>query len=237
MFRIPAGSGLRVSSGAATENAVSGQQLVQETSSIFIDEIPERTGQILRQVLSDHLTPLGEPENPRYRLSARISKISTSEQAVRKDNLATRYLMTMTAKYVLYSYPENRELISSSFTERSNYDVQRSPYATDMAEQAAKERLAKIMGNNIALRVAAFLKGYKDPRNEKTQDNPLAEEQTGDDDEEPENSEEAVEQTGDDEEKETSETESPLLEENDKNASVSAENETIPQEKKKSEEQ
>ena len=172
LLQVPACGFRPLYSGEATEKAVSGERLTEETSSIFIDEISERTGQILRQVLSDRLTPQGEPDNPRYRLSVGISRISISEQAVRRDNLATRYLMTMTVKYILYSYPENKKLMSGSFAGRSNYDVQRSPYATDMAEEKTKERLAKIMGDDVALRVAAFLKGYKDPRLVKTKENP-----------------------------------------------------------------
>ena len=162
-----AGCGFRpLYTGAATENAISGQQAEQRTASVFIDEIADRIGQILHRSLSDRLTPLGEPEKPRYRLSVGVSNISTSQQAVRKDNLATRYLMAMTVRYVLYSYPENQRLTGGNFSQRSAYDVQRSPYATDVAEETTKERLAKIIGNDIALRVAAFLKGYKDPREE-----------------------------------------------------------------------
>ena len=164
-----AGCGFRpLYTGSATKNAVSGQQAEERVASVFIDEIPDRIGQILHRSLSDGLTPLGEPENPRYRLSIEVPKISTSEQAVRKDNLATRYSMEMTAKYTLYSYPENKKLMSGSSLGSSNYDVQRSPYATDMAEEKTKERLAKIIGKDIALRVGAFLKGYKDTRKEKT---------------------------------------------------------------------
>lgn len=215
-------------SGAATENAVSGQQLIQATSSVFIDDIPERTGQILRQVLSDHLTPLGEPENPEYRLSVRISKVSTSEQAVRKDNLATRYLMTMTAKYVLYSYPENRKLMSSNFTERSNYDVQQSPYATDMAEQAAKERLARIMGNNVALRVAAFLKGYKDPRKTQTEAEEIPEDESADNEEkQPDTDEVSDEELTDTEETAVGEEETDEEDEPEENSSDKGENATV----------
>lgn len=149
-------------SGAGTGDSVTEQR----TADIFIDEIPERIGQILHRSLSDRLIPRGEPEHPRYRLTVGISNISNSEQAVRRDNLATRYLMTMTAKYQLSSYPEGKRLLSGSFSQRSAYDVQRSPYATDMAEQSAKERLAQIIGNDVALRVAAFLNGYKDPRDQ-----------------------------------------------------------------------
>ncbi|MBO4643209.1 MAG: hypothetical protein J5716_01205 [Alphaproteobacteria bacterium] len=151
--------------GQETDDAVSGQQLIQEMASVFIDEIPDRIGQILRRSLVDRLTPKGEPENPHYRLFVNISGISTSEQAVRKDNLATRYLMTISVSYKLYSYPENELLLSDSFTGRSGYDVQRSPYATDVAEKAVKERLVKIIGDDIALRLAAFLKSYRPAEN------------------------------------------------------------------------
>ena len=148
-------------SGRGTDDAVSGQQLTQEMASIFIDEIPERAGQILRRTLLDRVTPTGEPEEPHYRLAVRLSDASISEQAVRKDNLATRYLMTLTASYKLYSYPENEVLLSDSVTNRAGYDVQRSPYATDVAEKAVKERLVKIIGDDISLRLAAFLKSHK----------------------------------------------------------------------------
>lgn len=146
--------------GLGTDDSVSGQQLIQETASIFIDEIPERAGQILRRTLADRLTPKGEPEVPHYRLFVKLSDASISEQAVRKDNLATRYEMVLSAHYKLYSYPENKLLLSDSVQERTGYDVQRSPYATDVAERASKERLVKILGDDIALRLAAFLKSY-----------------------------------------------------------------------------
>ena len=146
--------------GQSTQDSISGKQLTQEMASIFIDTIPDRTGQILRQSLENRLTPRGETKDPRYRLSVRLSEAVISQQGVRQDNLATRYMMTFTAYYTLYTYPENRKLLSDSTVGRSSYDVQLSPYATDVAEQTAKERIMKILGNDIALRLAAFLKSY-----------------------------------------------------------------------------
>ncbi len=146
--------------GQGTDDSISGRQLTQEMAAIFIDTIPDRTGQILRQSLANRLTPRGETQNPRYRLSVRLSEAVISQQGVRQDNLATRYVMTFTAYYTLYSYPENKRLLSDSTVGRSSYDVQLSPYATDVAEQTAKERIMKILGDDIALRLAAFLKSY-----------------------------------------------------------------------------
>ena len=45
--------------GAGTDDSVSGQTLTRETAAIFIDEISDRTGQVLRRALSDRLTPRG----------------------------------------------------------------------------------------------------------------------------------------------------------------------------------
>lgn len=146
--------------GRGTDDSISGKRLTQEMAAVFIDEIPDRTGQILHRSLVSRLTPRGEPKDPRYRLSVRLSEAALSQQGVRQDNLATRYVMTFTASYTLYSYPENRRLLSDSTVGRSSYDVQLSPYATDVAEQTAKERVMKILGDDIALRLAAFLKSY-----------------------------------------------------------------------------
>lgn len=147
-------------SGAGTDDAVSGEKLTRETASIFVDEIPERTGQLLHRALVNRLTPRGEPVNPRYRLSVVLSNKSLSEQGVRKDNLATRYVMSYTAHYALYSYPAGEKLLNASAIGHSSYDVQQSPYATDVAERTAQERIMRILGDDIGLRVAAFLKSF-----------------------------------------------------------------------------
>lgn len=92
--------------GQGTDDSISGKQLTQELAAVFIDEIPDRTGQILHRSLVNRLTPHGESQDPRYRLAVRLSEAAISQQGVRQDNLATRYVMTFTAYYTLYSYPE-----------------------------------------------------------------------------------------------------------------------------------
>lgn len=146
--------------GQGTADSISGQQLVDELSSVFIDEIPNREGQVLRRTLLDRMTPTGEPASPHYRLSIRLSGPSISQQGVRQDNLATRYVMRYTANYTLTSYPEGQVLLSDKAIARTSYDVQRSPYSTDMAEASVKERIMKSLGEDISLRLSAFLKTY-----------------------------------------------------------------------------
>lgn len=147
--------------GQGTDGSLAGASVKAEQAAIFIDEIPNRTGQLLRRALLNRLTPAGEPVNPRYRLSVSLSDATISEQGVRKDNLATRYEMSYTGKYTLTSYPDGRKLVSGSTVSRASYDVQKSPYASHAAEEAMKERVMRILGDDIALRVVAYLKSAK----------------------------------------------------------------------------
>lgn len=146
--------------GQGTADSISGKQLTTEMSSVFIDEIPNREGQVLRRTLLGRLSPAGEPEKPHYRLSVHLSEATIFQQGVRQDNLATRYVMSYTAYYTLSSYPENKVLLKDTTVGRISYDVQLSPYATDVAERTSKERVMKIIGDDISLRLAAFLKSY-----------------------------------------------------------------------------
>ncbi len=131
--------------GQSTYSAISGEKLVEETALIFIDEIPDRSGQILRRALKNGLSPKSEAVNPKYRLQVRISDISISEQGLRLDDLATRYVMRYTATYFLYTYPENKNILEDKTIARVSYDVQVSPYATEVAEQAATQRSMTIL--------------------------------------------------------------------------------------------
>lgn len=147
--------------GQGTDSSLDGVSVKAEQAAIFIDEIPDRAGQQLRRALLNRLTPAGEPVNPHYRLSVALSDAAISEQGVRKDNLATRYEMTYRGKYTLSSYPDGKTLLNGNTSARASYDVQKSPYASHAAEEAMKERVMRILGDDIALRVAAYLKSAK----------------------------------------------------------------------------
>jgi len=147
--------------GQGTDSSLDGASVRSEQAAIFIDEIPNREGQLLRRALLNRLTPAGEPVNPHYRLSVVLSNAAISEQGVRKDNLATRYEMSYTSKYTLTSYPDGKTLLNGSTSARASYDVQKSPYASHAAEEAMKERVMRILGDDIALRLAAYLKSAK----------------------------------------------------------------------------
>lgn len=134
--------------------------IVGRQGEVFINEIPEHVGQLLRETLMNRLSPHGNTTSAKYRLAVVLGVPAISSQGVRKDNFATRYQMLYKADYVLTAYPSGEQLTKGSVSERASYDVMVSPYSSDSAEETIKARLMRIIGENISLRIAAYLEQH-----------------------------------------------------------------------------
>ncbi len=124
-------------------------------STIAISLIPDRIGQETRNNLLDSLTPLGQPKNPQYRLE--IAKIveDETEQALRQDITATRIRVKYIAKYTLFDNNYNKILQGDAIS-YSSFDVLSSPYSSTMSRKKTTSETAKILANDITLRLAAY---------------------------------------------------------------------------------
>lgn len=130
----------------------------KEQQKIFIDEISTRQGQILRRQLLSTLNPEGEVKNPKYRLSVHLYPISVSELGTVKDGLATRYRITYHLNFKLFLYPEGKILLQDTLSSFSSYDVLKSPYSSNEAQETMSARLMQTLGTDISIRVSAYLK-------------------------------------------------------------------------------
>ncbi len=124
-------------------------------ASIAILPIPDRIGQELRNSLLDSLTPLGQPKNPHYRLEVDKIVEKETEQALRQDITATRIRVKYTAKYKLFDNNYN-EILSGDSISYSSFDVLSSPYSSTMSRKKTASETAKILANDITLRLAAY---------------------------------------------------------------------------------
>jgi LPS-assembly lipoprotein len=147
----PAGCGFRPLYGDA--GGASARQLAQ----IEIVRIPDRTGQRLRNLLIDRLTPEGQPARPDFRLAVTVTE-SVSELAVRKDESATRANLSLNATFDLTYIGGKEELTHQGFASSINsYNRLTSDYATLAAEDDARERGLRMIAEEIRLRIAAAL--------------------------------------------------------------------------------
>jgi len=114
----------------------------------------ERLGQLIKTDLLDLLTPRGVPENPKYFLYVNPLKEKEYDQALRSDITATRKRIDYKVEYYLM---ENSERVMRGNTVSFvSYDILDNPYAMVTSRKKVQRDAAKIMANDIALRLGAF---------------------------------------------------------------------------------
>ncbi len=126
-----------------------------EMASVKIELIQDRIGQLIRNDLLDKLTPKGEPKHAKYILS--VTKINKQEidQALRNDITATRKKVIYKVSYVLKN-AEYKTLITGNSVAYTGYDILRDPYSTTFAQKKVEKNAAKIIANDISLRLGAY---------------------------------------------------------------------------------
>ena len=126
----------------------------EEMAKIKISPIADRFGQQMRNQLLDLLTPRGVPQKPQYRLDVRVVNRQVIQQAMRQDITATSERVDYKMQYELWEGTELK-LQSDSFAFVS-YDIMANPYSTTMAQKKTESDAAKIIANDIVLRLGAY---------------------------------------------------------------------------------
>lgn len=125
-----------------------------EMEKVKVETISGHFGQQIRNDLIDTLTPKGIPDFPQYRLSVELVDKNIQRQALRKDITATRERVMY--KVVYYMTEGGEELFRADSIAYASYDIMANPYSTTMAMKKAEADAAKIIANDISLRVGAY---------------------------------------------------------------------------------
>lgn len=135
----------------------------EEMASIKVELIQDRIGQLIRNDLLDKLTPKGAPKSPKYYL--RVIKIDKQEidQALRNDITATRKKVIYKVYYELKNR-EHKRLLQGNSVAYLGYDILRDPYSTTFAQKKNEKNAAKIVANDISLRLGAYFHSIQTKR-------------------------------------------------------------------------
>lgn len=126
-----------------------------EIKQIKVEPIADRIGQLVRNELLDSFTPLGIPSTPKYRLQVENISKHVAEQAMRDDITATRERVEYKLDYVLYD-ENGEELVKGDTLALLGYDIMSNPYSTTMSQKKIEKDAAKIMADDISLRIGAY---------------------------------------------------------------------------------
>jgi LPS-assembly lipoprotein len=127
-----------------------------QLAAVRIQPMPNRSGQILYHALRDGLNPLGRPASPDYLLRVELDETS-EELALRTDETATRFNLTLTAAFALVPIDGKKPVLEGVSRTTTAYNVLASPYATLTSSGDARARALDDIAREIRQRLAIFL--------------------------------------------------------------------------------
>ena len=127
-----------------------------DLAAIRIATIAERSGQVLRNALIDHLTPEGEPRQPLYHL---IATRAESEQSPlrRLDEVAILQILRVSASWTLRD-ASGATLTAGVSRAVARFDLTRSQPATEAARDNARDRAARDLAEDIRMKLALYFR-------------------------------------------------------------------------------
>lgn len=135
--------------------------IVHEMSQIRVNTSGGRMGQMIKNELIDMFNPYGAPKDAKYFLKISAPTVRTKQQALRNDITATREKVTYIVSYELWSKKKGM-LVKGKSSSILSYDLLDNPYSTTMDKKKVKKDGAKIIANDIALRIGAYFHSVND---------------------------------------------------------------------------
>ncbi len=125
-----------------------------ELAAIAVDQIPERSGQILRGYLRDALNPTAEAGQERYRLRVVLIE-PRQELGLRRDDVTQRISYSVVASFRLTDGNDRQVTGGNSFFSTS-FEISSSPFATVSARQDARDRILEQIAHDIRDQLATY---------------------------------------------------------------------------------
>lgn len=147
-----AGCGFHPVYGTGAGQVAASEQL----NRVNIGNIPNRSGQQLRNLLIDRFYTTGAlPESEDYRLNINLTA-TERKLGVRRDASATRGQMLISADFQLQDIASNKVLYRSNSSVRVSYNILDAPFATLATKDHAYERGLVHLADDIRTRVGLY---------------------------------------------------------------------------------
>jgi LPS-assembly lipoprotein len=127
-------------------------------SSITIEEADTRPGQLVRNNLLSSMRPAGTASADLYKLVLK-PKVTQSVLVNNDEPETERRRLLLAVSYQLIELKSGTEVNSGKAFSNVSYDVVREPISDLQAEANATNRAAQEVGQDIRIRLAAFIAG------------------------------------------------------------------------------
>lgn len=126
-----------------------GQSLAALHQNIRIENIPDRDGQFLRNMLLDRLNDDARPADARYVLEVAPIKKETINQLVTKDATYTRALLKMSTTVRLIDTVYGKAVLERKFLSSGSYNLLDNQFATIVSRDSMTDNLLRELSDNM----------------------------------------------------------------------------------------
>jgi LPS-assembly lipoprotein len=139
-----------------------GQAVQAELQTVSIASIPNRAGQEMRRYLLDRIHNGDQTPRPLYQL-----EISLIEQrqfyGIQRDTSATYARFVLTGYYLLRDVKSGQAVLSGNTSAYSSYNIAADPFNSIVAENDARDRAVRTLGDDLIARVSIYLRNPTPP--------------------------------------------------------------------------
>ena len=135
---------------------VATQTVTTQLSGIEVANLPDRSGQQLRLLLTDRLQGSGATA-PLYRLEVGFNE-RRRDLGLQKDATATRAQLTLRAEYKLIRLSDGATAAKGDVRSVASYNILQSPYGSLITEKDARSRALAELADSITRRLSLALK-------------------------------------------------------------------------------
>ncbi len=141
--------------GSATNAAAAPAAYLDQ---VYIDNIPDREGQYLRNLLIDRFYSTGRPEQPLYTLSVEKLTETETELDLTKSAEATRAQLRYSGTLVLTDTRNGQEVLRQPLSSITSYNILQSEFSTRVTEDNARLDALKDIARQIELNLSLYFK-------------------------------------------------------------------------------
>lgn len=134
-----------------------------DLAAITVASIRDRAGQILALALRENLNPGGVSVPARWRLETSLT-ISRVDLGIQRNATAISSEITINVSYVVTDIKTGQSVYTSTSRASGDFDRLNDAYATQVAGDDAQERALHQVAEEIALRMALFVRQQRAKR-------------------------------------------------------------------------
>lgn len=130
-------------------------------ADVYIDNIPDRSGQFLRNALIDRLYRSGRPANPLYTLKFRPLNEMIRELDVTEDAETTRSQLRLKTEMSLVDNATNKSVMSRELYASFSFNELGSRFATRVTEEDARAAALNDIARQVELNLMLYFNSNK----------------------------------------------------------------------------